>query len=82
MLLLGGCRLTHLTLVAIVGIAGMAALLYIEPYRMTRLTSYLNIWADPQGNGYQPIQSLTAIASGGWLGTGLGAGIQKYGYLP
>ncbi len=82
MLLLGGCRLTHLALVAIIGAAGMAALLKAEPYRLARLTSYLNIWADPQGHGYQPIQSLTAITSGGWLGTGLGGGIQKYGYLP
>ncbi len=82
MLLLGGCRITHLAVVAVIGIAGMFVLLKMEPYRMARLTSYLDIWADPQGNGYQPIQSLTAIASGGWLGTGLGAGIQKFGYLP
>ncbi len=81
-LLLGGCRITHLLFVAIVGAAGMAALLYMEPYRMARITSFLDIWADPRGHGYQPIQSLTAIASGGWLGTGLGAGIQKFGYLP
>jgi cell division protein FtsW len=60
----------------------MTALLYAAPYRLARITAYMDFWAEPQGNGYQPLQSLTTIASGGWLGTGLGSGVQKYGYLP
>jgi cell division protein FtsW len=49
---------------------------------MARITGFLHIWDDPQGKGYHPIQSLVAIATGGWTGLGLGAGVQKYGYLP
>ncbi|MCP4590646.1 MAG: cell division protein FtsW [bacterium] len=81
-LLVGGCRLIHLVVVALPGIATGAYLVYFEPYRMERLTSFADIWADPQGSGYHAIQSLATIASGGWFGSGLGSGIQKYGYLP
>jgi len=82
MLLAGGCRLRHLTLLIGVGTCAMTALLFAAPYRVARITAYMDFWADPQGNGYQPLQSLTTIASGGWFGTGLGSGVQKYGYLP
>ena len=54
----------------------------MKPYRLRRLTSFLNPDADPQGAGYHQLQSLVTIASGRWWGRGLGAGIQKYGYLP
>jgi cell division protein FtsW len=60
----------------------MMALLFSAPYRLERITAYLRFWDEPQGSGYQPLQSLTTVASGGWLGTGLGSGVQKYGYLP
>lgn len=60
----------------------MCALLLMEPYRMERLTASQNIWDNIRGNDYQPIQSLTTIASGAWWGTGLGAGVQKHGYIP
>lgn len=82
MLLVGGCRLRHLGVVAGVGALAMTALLFSVPYRLQRLAAYRDIWADPQGAGYQPVQSLATIVSGGWLGQGLGAGVQKYGYLP
>ncbi len=82
MLFAAGCRLHHLLLVAGMGTCGMVVLLFAEPYRLARLTAYQNFWNDPQGAGYQPLQSLTTIASGGWWGTGLGAGLQKFGYLP
>ncbi|MHC4695243.1 MAG: FtsW/RodA/SpoVE family cell cycle protein [Planctomycetota bacterium] len=81
-LFVAGCRLRHLLLMASVGIGAFAVLLVAAPYRLARIAAYKDIWADPQGAGYQPLQSLTAIAEGGWLGTGLGAGVQKYGYLP
>lgn len=53
-----------------------------NPYQRERITAFLNPWADPMGNGYQLIQSLLAIASGGWLGSGFGFSQQKLFYLP
>ncbi len=82
MLLAGGCRYRHLVLMVGVAASGLVALLMAEPYRRARLTAFLDIWSDAQGAGYQPLQSLTTIASGGWSGVGLGSGLQKYGYLP
>ena len=52
------------------------------PYRASRVTAYLNPWNDPQGNGFQIIQSLLAFANGGINGIGLGQGMQKLFYLP
>ena len=82
MLLVGGVRRSHLAMLGLPGIAAMGYLIYREPYRMERLTTFLDIWKDPRGAGYHPIQSLVTIASGGLTGRGLGAGVQKYGYLP
>jgi len=82
MLLVAGCCWRHLFLLGSLGGCGMAGLLYAAPYRLARLAAYRDIWAEPRGAGYQPLQSLATIASGGWLGKGLGAGVQKYGYLP
>ena len=82
MLLVAGCRLRHLMLLAVVGLCGFAGLLMAAPYRLERIRAFQQMWQDPQGAGYQPLQSLATIASGGWLGVGLGAGVQKYGYLP
>jgi len=82
MLLVGGCRVGHLAVVGAAGFALLSVLLFAESYRLRRLVAFWDIWADPQGDGYQPLQSLGAIASGGWLGKGLGGGVQKYGYLP
>lgn len=81
-LLVAGCRLHHLLLVVGLGAAGLTVLLFAAPYRLARIAAYRDFWADPQGAGYQPLQSLVTIASGGWWGTGLGSGVQKYGYLP
>ncbi len=53
-----------------------------EPYRWKRITSFLNPWADPQGSGFQLVQSLIALGSGGLTGQGLGEGKQKLAYLP
>lgn len=89
LLVVGGCvligagaKLWHLALAALPGVAGMIHLIVAKPYRVTRLFSFLDPFADPQGTGYHQVQSLITIASGGWWGRGLGAGIQKYGYLP
>lgn len=82
MLFVAGSRLRHLALLGAGGAMALTGLLFAAPYRLARLTAFDNIWSDPQGAGYQPLQSLATIASGGWLGKGLGAGVQKYGYLP
>ncbi len=82
MLLGAGAKIWHLILVCMPGIAGLAYLVISRPYRVTRVLSFLDPYADPQGAGYHQVQSLITIASGGWWGRGLGAGIQKYGYLP
>lgn len=54
----------------------------IEPYRLTRLKNFFNPWADPKGAGYQSIQSLLALGSGGIMGVGLGQSRQKCYYIP
>src|SRR5690554_3538176 len=61
----------------------MAALLvWSEPYRLQRLTGFLNPWNDPYGTGYQLTQALIAFGRGEWLGVGLGSSVQKLFYLP
>ena len=66
------------------GLASVAGLLAVlEPYRLARLTSFLDPFADPQGSGYQAVQGLYALSSGGWFGLGLGASREKWaGGLP
>jgi cell division protein FtsW len=82
LLFVAGARLWHLFL-GVVGSASLGfALIYIEGYRWNRFIAFLNPWADPQGAGYQIIQSMIALASGGPLGVGLGASRQKWLYVP
>ena len=64
------------------GILCVIVLIIIAPYRMDRITSFINPWKDPLGTGFQMIQSLYAIGPGGLLGLGLGNSIQKHFYLP
>jgi cell division protein FtsW len=60
-----------------------AALAVAEPYRVARLTTFLHPFKDPQGSGYQAVQGLYALSSGGWFGLGLGASKEKWaGGLP
>lgn len=89
LLVVGGCMLVgagakiwHLAITCLPAIAGACYLIAAKSYRLERLKSFLDPFADPQGAGYHQVQSLITIASGGWWGQGLGAGIQKYGYLP
>ncbi len=82
MLLAGGARLWQLAMLGLPALGGLGYLLVSQPYRVERILTFLDPYADPQGSGYHPIQSLITIASGGLWGRGLGAGIQKYGYLP
>jgi cell division protein FtsW len=81
MILFAGARWWHAALITLPGMAGFVALLITSPNRIARVTTFLDIWKDPEGSGYQVIQSLCTIASGGWAGRGLGEGFVK-GYLP
>ncbi|GGE66285.1 stage V sporulation protein E [Priestia taiwanensis] len=77
-----GARIMHFAVFGAVGIAGFIALVISAPYRMKRITSFLDPWSDPLGSGFQIIQSLLAIGPGGLFGVGLGDSRQKYLYLP
>lgn len=65
-----------------IGAAALALFILIEPYRMRRLSAFMNPWGDPLDKGFQTIQGLIAFANGGVWGTGLGHGFQKLQYLP
>ncbi|GGL44746.1 stage V sporulation protein E [Sporolactobacillus putidus] len=82
MIFAAGARTRHFVIMGAVGLAGAAALILSAPYRIKRLTSFVNPWQDPLGSGFQIIQSLLAIGPGGLLGFGLGQSRQKYQYLP
>ncbi|MFL6653608.1 MAG: putative lipid II flippase FtsW [Sulfurifustis sp.] len=82
MLFLGGVRFWHFMLVVAAGVGGMVVLTLIAPYRMNRVTSFLDPWADPYNTGFQLVQALIAFGRGEWLGVGLGASVQKLSYLP
>jgi cell division protein FtsW len=82
MLYLSGARLWHLAGTILLGGVAGVGLILLKPYRVTRIVTFLSDAPDPSGEGYQVTQSLIAIGSGGWLGRGIGAGVQKYGYLP
>lgn len=82
LLVVGGARPLHLTLVSLAGSALAAAFLLSRSYRLDRLQDFFSGDADPLGAGYQIRQALLAIGSGGWWGRGLGSGIRKYDYLP
>lgn len=84
-LIAAGARWVHLGLLGVCGLAAGAAFLVTEPYRVERVRTYvlgLLGQVDAEGAGYQVRQGLLAIGSGGWWGRGLGAGLQKYGYVP
>ncbi len=82
MLFMGGARLRDFALFFVVAVVAMAAFAVMSPYRLARLTGFLNPWADPFNSGFQLAQSLIAIGRGEWFGVGLGASVQKLFYLP
>jgi cell division protein FtsW len=77
-----GARFWHFLLFTPPAIAAVLVAIITSPYRVQRITSFLDPYADPQGSGYHMIQSLTTVAGGGVFGRGLGHGLQKFGYLP
>lgn len=72
-----GARLQHLSYLGLIGVAGFVGLVIAAPYRLKRITAFLDPWQDPLGAGYQAIQSLYAIGPGGLVGLGLGMSRQK-----
>ncbi len=82
MMFLGGVQLWLFGVLVLVALLMLAVLAVSAPYRMERLTTFLNPWADPFDSGFQLTQSLIAIGRGEWLGVGLGGSVQKLFYLP
>jgi cell division protein FtsW len=79
---LAGVRLWQFSVLLLGMTASMSLLAVSTPYRMQRLTAFLDPWADPFNTGFQLTQSLIAFGSGGWTGVGLGGSVQKLFYLP
>jgi cell division protein FtsW len=79
---LAGARVQHMALIAGAALPVVIALIALKPYRWRRMVAFMNPWDDPQGSGFQIIQSFLALGSGGWLGVGLGDSKQKLFYLP
>ena len=82
MLFVAGARIRDFLLFFMVALVAMVILAITSPYRMKRLTGFLDPWADPFDSGFQLTQSLIAIGRGEWFGVGLGNGVQKLFYLP
>ena len=82
MLFLGGMKIKHFLIIFIPVLLAIPILIIIEPYRISRLSAFLDPWESPRGEGYQLIQSLYALGNGGWFGTGLFKSRQKYRFLP
>ncbi len=82
MLFLTGVKLRYYIGLMLVVVVSLAFLAISSPYRMARLTAFLNPWADQFNSGYQLTQSLIAFGRGGWSGVGLGDSVQKMFYLP
>ena len=83
MMIMAGCRFWHFLVTGVVaGIPALAFLIIKEPYRLQRVITFLDPWQDATGDGWQVIQSLYAIGSGGLFGAGLGESKQKFLYIP
>ncbi|MGR5064850.1 cell division protein FtsW [Photobacterium sp. DNB22_13_2] len=82
MLFIAGAKLWQFIVMIGSACFGIGLLIVFEPYRLRRVTSFMDPWEDPFGSGYQLTQSLMAFGRGEWLGQGLGNSIQKLEYLP
>jgi cell division protein FtsW len=81
-LVVAGTRLPTLAGTAALGTFIVLAAIWAEPYRRERILSFLDPWQDPQGAGFQSVQAMLALGSGGFFGVGLGESVQKVYYLP
>lgn len=82
MLFAAGLKIKYFLMIFFPLILAVPALIIAEPYRLLRLSAFLDPWASPKEEGYQLIQSLYALGNGGWFGTGLFRSRQKYRFLP
>lgn len=82
MLVLGGVHMPRMFGPVLFGLPLLAIIAIAEPYRVSRLTSFLDPWKDPFNTGYQLTNALMAVGRGEWFGVGLGASVQKLSYLP
>ncbi len=82
MLFLAGARLRYVIAMTAIAATGFGLLAVTSSYRLRRLTTFLDPWADPYNSGFQLTQSLIAIGRGQWFGVGLGESVQKLFYLP
>ncbi|HEV8473861.1 MAG TPA: putative lipid II flippase FtsW [Methylomirabilota bacterium] len=82
LLYLAGSPIKHLAWVAAPAVPLIALAVWMAPYRMRRITAFIDPWADPRGSGFQIIQSWLALGNGGLLGQGIGGSRQKLFYLP
>ncbi len=82
MLFLGGMKIKHFIVIFLPALLAVPAMIIAEPYRLSRLSAFLDPWENPRGEGYQLIQSLYALGNGGWFGAGLFNSRQKYRFLP
>jgi cell division protein FtsW len=82
LLFIAGARLRYVIMMMVVAGAGFTALAVTSPYRLRRILSFLDPWADQYNSGFQLAQSLIAIGRGQWFGVGLGESVQKLFYLP
>jgi cell division protein FtsW len=80
--LAGNLPITYLSGTALLGILTGVISISLREYQLRRVTSFIDPWADPRGDGYQLVQSLLAVGSGGTWGTGFGLSQQKLFYLP
>jgi cell division protein FtsW len=81
-LVVSGARLRLLASAAGIATSVVLLAIWLEPYRRERIFSFLDPWHDPQGAGFQSVQSMIALGSGGFFGVGLGESVQKIYYLP
>lgn len=82
MLFVAGMKIKHFMFLIVPAVVGAIGLIVIEPYRLNRLAAFLNPWSSPKGEGYQLLQSLYALGSGGFFGVGLFNSRQKFAFLP
>ncbi len=82
LLVVAGARPAHVGSLVALALPVLFLLVRMREYRWRRMIVFLDPWADPQGAGYHVVQSLIALACGGWAGAGAGRGLQQYGFLP
>lgn len=88
MMVMAGCRMSHLVNTGFLGVSGLVGIFGLAQmsgkggFRLDRISTFFDPWSDSLGTGYQMVQSLYAIGSGGFFGVGLGNSKQKYLYIP